>query len=141
MIIFGSVLVALPWIAQSLFALMVFGATDYPVSFSDEAMSYIRLAHAVMGAVIVGWFILVLWVVRSQLARGTPDAWRALTACLGTWFILDTAFSLVTGYWQNAALNTTILMLFLPGLVATRPGNLTHPGDVRRASGEDRHSS
>ncbi|MGA1411228.1 MAG: hypothetical protein ACO37W_15995 [Prochlorotrichaceae cyanobacterium] len=31
---------------------------------------------------------------------------------LGSWFIPDTAYSIVSGYWQNAVLNIVFLSLF-----------------------------
>jgi hypothetical protein len=57
---------------------MVYGAGGLPADFSPEARAYIQLSQAVMGSVIVGWFVLVAWVVRSPLAAGVPGAWAAL---------------------------------------------------------------
>jgi hypothetical protein len=120
-VLFGLVLVLLPGLTQSLFGLMVYGRQGFPPSFAPEALDYVRLAHAVMGASIVGWFLLLLWVVRTQLARGVPGSWQAVAGSVAAWYVLDTSFSLLSGFWQNAVLNTGLLLLLLPGLVLSRP--------------------
>lgn len=118
---FGAVLVALPQVTQDAFGWMVFGSSGFPPTFSIDALAYVQLAHAVIGAVMVGWFALMLWLVRGPLAHGLPGAWSALALSLSGWYLLDTSFSLLSGFWQNAVLNTVVLIAFLPGLAATRP--------------------
>ena len=80
---------------------------------------------------MVGWFVLVWWMVGALLGRGVPGAWPALVASLLAWFVPDTAFSLLSGFWPNAVLNTVVLAAFLPGIVATaprsRPGRRLQP--------------
>lgn len=124
-ICFGAVLVLAPGPTEALFGHLTFGRSGFPATFSTAALDYIRLAHAVLGAEIVGWFALVLWVVRFPLANGLPGAWHALVLSLAAWYVPDTAYSLLAGYWPNAALNTGILLAFLPGLAGTRPPDLT----------------
>ncbi len=36
------------------------------------------------------------------------------------WYVPDTSYSLLSGYWQNALLNTVFLALFAVPLLATR---------------------
>lgn len=120
MMIFGVVIVVTRLGTDVLFAWMIFGATGTPDGFSSDAAAYIHLGHGVLGAVMVGWFWLVHWVVSGPLAWGVEGAWTALTSSLTAWFVLDTTFSLATGYWQNAVLNTAIAGAYLPGLVAAR---------------------
>lgn len=125
-VVIGLVLVLAPGLTEASFALLVFGSTRFPNAFSASATSYARLTHAIIGAVMVGWFLLVTWVVRSPLRAGQPGAWGATALSLATWFVLDSTFSLVTGYWQNAALNVVFLGAYLPGLLATCPRRTTH---------------
>ena len=120
-VLFGLVLVLLPGVTETLFGLMVYGAGGFPPSFGEEELAYVRLAHAVLGATIVGWFLLILWVVRTQVARGVPGSWQAAAGAVAAWYVLDTSFSLLSGFWPNAVLNTGLLLLLLPGLVLTRP--------------------
>jgi hypothetical protein len=99
---------------------MVYANPGFPDDFSAEAEAYIRLAHNVMGAVMVGWFLTMHWVIGAA-ERGTRGAWKAAVIPFVGWYLLDTGYSLLSGYWQNALLNTAIALLFLPGFVATRP--------------------
>jgi hypothetical protein len=75
-----------------------------------------------MGAVMVGWFATLYWVVGAA-ERGVHGAWTAAVGAFSAWFALDTGYSLLSGFWQNAVLNTAIAMLFLPGFVTTRPAH------------------
>lgn len=54
-ICFGLLLVLAPGMASTLFGVLVFGPSGFPSEFGDEALAYVRLAHAVIGAVMVGW--------------------------------------------------------------------------------------
>ena len=118
---FGVVLVVLPGPTEALFGRLIHGAGGFPASFAPEARDYLRLAHAVIGASMAGWFALALWLVRTQVAHGVPGAWRALAGSIALWFVLDTSYSLLSGFWPNAVLNAGFLLAFLPGLLATRP--------------------
>jgi hypothetical protein len=117
----GLVLVLLPGLTERLFGLMVHGRGGFPPSYSPDALAYARLAHAVLGATIVGWFVLILWVVRTQVARRVPGSWQAVAGAVACWYVLDTAYSLLSGFWPNAVLNTGLLLSLLPGLLLTRP--------------------
>lgn len=121
-ICFGAALVLAPDVGSALFGTLVYGRSGFPAEFTDEALAYVQLSHAVIGAMMVGWFGLALWVVRGPLAAGHPGAWKALALTLATWFLLDTSFSLLTGFTPNAALNVVFLVACLPGLVGTRRG-------------------
>lgn len=119
--LFAAAMVLTPLVSDVLFAWMIFGEPGVPAGFSDAAADYIRFSHGVLGAVMVGWLLLVRWLVRAPLAHGDPGAWHALTLSLVGWFVVDSTYSLLTGYWQNAVLNSVVLAAYLPGLVATRP--------------------
>jgi hypothetical protein len=120
MIAFGAVLVLLPGVTEAGFGAMVYGRSGFPAAFTAPTLDYVRLAHAVLGAVMVGWFCLVRWVIRGPLAQGVPGAWAALVGSVVAWYLPDTAFSALNGFWENAILNTVVLLAFLPGLVRTR---------------------
>ncbi len=121
MVGFGLAIVVAPTPALEGFGRMVYGTGGLPADFSPEARGYIQLTQAVMGSVIVGWFVLVAWVVRSPLALGVPGAWPALVASLLAWFVPDTAYSLLSGYWPNAVLNVVLLLALAPGVLSSRP--------------------
>lgn len=121
MIAFGAAMVLSPVVSRVLFNWMIFGETGTPADFSERAADFTTFSHGVMGTVMVGWFLLVLWLVRRPLADGLDGTWSALALSLGGWYAIDTTYSLIEGYWPNAVLNTITLAAFAPGLWLTRP--------------------
>jgi len=117
--LFGLALVVAPEIARQGFSLLVYADTQRIASFGSEATRYIGLAHAVLGGIMFGWGIALILVVRGLFARGSRLGWNIIAASVVAWFVPDTAFSLWSGFWQNAALNLVFLVLFLVPLVAT----------------------
>ena len=117
--LFGLVLVVAPTTARQAFSLLVYGDAQRISSFRDEAVKYIALAHAVLGSVMFGWGLALLFVVRGLFARGSRLGWQIIVFSIVAWFVPDTAFSLWSGFWQNAMLNLAIILLFSVPLVAT----------------------
>jgi hypothetical protein len=117
--LFGLALVVAPTLARQGFSLLVYANPARLGSFGEEAARYISLAHAVLGGVMVGWGLGLAVVVRGLLASGSRLGWRLITISVGAWFIPDTAYSLWSGFWQNAVLNLVFLVLFAVPLAAT----------------------
>ena len=117
---FGLVLVLAPSLARQGFSLLVYASADRIDSFGEEQVRYISLSHAVIGGVMVGWGVALFYVTKALLARGEPIAWNLVALSVGAWFVPDTLYSLLSGYWQNALLNTAFLTLFALPLWATR---------------------
>lgn len=111
-------LVVLPDVGEAAFSLLVDQQQDVPADFSDEAVSHLRLAHAVLGAVMAGWFAMVLWL--AGLLATVPRAWSGLVLALAVCFVPDTAYSLLSGYGETRR-NVVVLGLFVPALLGTRP--------------------
>jgi hypothetical protein len=117
---FGLVLVLAPSIARQGFSLLVYASAGHIDSFGQEPVRYISLAHAVIGGIMVGWGVALFYVTKSLLARGERIAWNLVALSVGAWFVPDTSYSLLSGYWQNAMLNTAFLALLALPLWATR---------------------
>jgi hypothetical protein len=117
---FGLVLVLAPSISRQGFSLLVYASAAHIDTFGQEQVRYISLAHAVIGGVMVGWGVAIFYVTKSLLARGERIAWNLIALSVGAWFVPDTLYSLISGYWQNAVLNTAFLALFALPLWATR---------------------
>lgn len=117
---FGLVLVVAPSVARQGFSLLVYAAPERIDTFGQEPARYIALAHAVLGGVMVGWGTALLYVTKTLFARGSKTAWNLITLSLAAWFIPDTSYSVLSGYWQNAVLNAVFLILFAVPLWATR---------------------
>jgi len=117
---FGLVLVLLPSLTRQGFSLLVYASAERIDEFGIEPARYISLAHAVLGGVMVGWGSALFYITRTLLARGSRIAWNLVALSVLAWFIPDTSYSLLSGYWQNALLNTVFLILFAVPLLATR---------------------
>lgn len=121
LVVFGLVLVIFPGITLQAFGLLVYSSATQLSSFGPEAVVYIQLVHAVLGAVMVGWGTVLLVVALGPVRHGSKDGWFMFVVSLCAWFIPDTAYSLLTGFWQNAVLNAVFSGLFAAPLIALRP--------------------
>lgn len=100
---YSLLLVAAGDAARSLFAALGFGP---PTSIdSDELRDYLRLPFMVLGAVLAGWCLLMIEVVRGPLRAGAPWALPAMVRSLVLWFVLDTSMSLMLGFPAHALFN------------------------------------
>jgi hypothetical protein len=117
--LFGLLLVVAPDLAQKGFALLTYMDTNQISGFGTEAVAYISLAHVVLGSVMFGWGIALFFLIRSQFRQGARGGWFIVTVSVIAWFIPDTAYSLWSGFWQNAVLNTVFMVLFAIPLLAT----------------------
>ncbi|MBM4246029.1 MAG: excinuclease ABC subunit A [Deltaproteobacteria bacterium] len=117
---FGASMVLAPGPTRQLFGLLLFASPDGVNDLAGAEAAYVSLVHAILGATMVGWGVLLLLVVLGPFRRGSAEAWRMLVASLAAWFVPDTAFSLASGFWPNAVLNAGFVVLFAVPLLATR---------------------
>lgn len=73
----------------------------------------------VWGATVAGFGLLAALVGGNAFGRRERWARDALAAALALWFLLDTALSLASRVWVNAAFNTVVLALFVLPLAFT----------------------
>jgi hypothetical protein len=89
--------------AGSLFAWFGFGPDE---SIDTSAVrDYLRLPFMVLGAVMAGWSLLMIQIVRGPLREGSRWAWLFIVQSLVLWFVLDTGMSIVLGYPTHALFN------------------------------------
>jgi hypothetical protein len=89
--------------AGSLFASFGFGPDE---SIDTSAVrDYLRLPFMVLGAVMAGWSVLMIQLVRGPLREGSRWAWLFMVRSLILWFVLDTGMSIVLGYPTHALFN------------------------------------
>ena len=120
-VVFGGLLVIAPLPARQGFSQLIYGNLTVIDSFGTEAAHYIARAHAVIGSVMVGWGIAMVLITRHLIAVGSRLGWRMLAVSLSGWYVPDTLYSLASGYWQNAVLNTGFAAQFLIPLMLLRP--------------------
>ena len=106
------------------FDVLLFGG-DGPVP-DGAARDYLELVLRVLGAVLVGWAVLLAWLA-ARLRRREPWAWRAIVASLATWYVLDSTASLLSGFAANALVNTALALVLAVPLLGMRP-ELRRPG-------------
>ena len=89
--------------AGQLFSALGFGP---PASIDTDAVrGYLRLPFMVLGAVLAGWSLMMIQLVRGPLRDGLDWALPVLIRSLVLWFVLDTGMSLVLGYPMHALFN------------------------------------
>lgn len=102
-LVYSIVLVVAGSTAHSLFKWFGFGP-DSSID-TEEVRNYLRLPYMVLGAVMAGWTLLMIQLVRGPLRDGSQWAFRFLVQSLVLWFTLDTAMSLVLGHPNHALFN------------------------------------
>jgi hypothetical protein len=105
--------------AGSLFAWFGFGP-DESIDTS-EVRDYLRLPFMVLGAVMAGWSLLMMQIVRGPLREGSRWAWLMLVQSLALWFLLDTGMSLMFRYPTHALFNVPFVVALGIPLVNLRP--------------------
>ncbi len=117
-ILFGAVLLLLPEVTRAGFALLVWGDAAVMEGWEAPVRWYVTLIHGVLGAVMVGWGVALLVALRAPAWRSPFAGWWVVAVSVATWYLIDTAFSLLMGAWQNAVLNTVFLLCFAAPLAA-----------------------
>jgi hypothetical protein len=118
-VVAGLAMVFFPGLTRRLFSLLLFASSEIIDGFGALPARYIGLAHAVLGAVMVGWGSALLWLLLGPFRRGSREAWLTVAVSLGAWFVIDTGVSLATGFWQNAVLNVVVAVVFALPLAGT----------------------
>jgi hypothetical protein len=131
-IVFGLLLVIAPALSRQGFSLLMFASTTHIENFGAPAANYIALAHVVIGAVMIGWGSALFGLSYKMLANGSRLAWNLITLSVLAWFVPDTSYSLLSGFWQNAVLNTVFLLLFAFPLLAIRSQTRSLVDDDKR---------
>ena len=117
--VYSLVLVFAGRAAGSLFASLGFGP-DASID-NDAVRDYLQLPFMVLGAVMAGWSVLMMRLVRGPLRDGSHWAWSMLVQSLALWFFLDTGMSLVLGYPTHALFNIPFAVALGIPLLSLRP--------------------
>ncbi len=117
--VYSLILVLAGRTAGSLFAWFGFGP-DKSIDTS-AVRDYLRLPFMVLGAVMAGWSLLMIQIVRGPLREGSRWAWLMLVQSLALWFLLDTGMSFVLGYPTHALFNVPFAIALGIPLTSLRP--------------------
>lgn len=69
-VVFGLALVLAPGLTRQGFSLLVYGSAARLDAFGPEPARYVSLTHAVIGGVMVGWGVALLYTTWALLRRG-----------------------------------------------------------------------
>jgi hypothetical protein len=114
----GLAMVVIPEPVSRMFA-SILSSSHIVETFGESTRVYLLLFQGVLGGTMAGWGMAFLLVLFGSFRRGSKEGWTTIAASLATWFILDSSFSLWTGFWMNAVLNTVFLALFVIPLAGT----------------------
>lgn len=105
---------ALDGLVRRLFILFANNAAN--ASMFDH--SAVRFGLGLQGALTIGWALTIFALLNAAKTLGAP-LWRALTVSLLVWYVVDSAISIVTGFWINAISNTALMVAFAIPIVAS----------------------
>lgn len=108
-IIYSLCLILFPITMLELFNKLFFPSMDVNRDFSVESKAYITFTQGVLGAVIIGWMITILSMLRYPFGQ---QQWNTLTLSISMWFVIDSGYSLYAGVAAHAVFNVVFLMLF-----------------------------
>lgn len=132
--VYSVAMVVVGGVVQALFDRLGFGAEDAGVTVG-EPRDYVLFLQGVLGAVILGWVVLMLAVVRHGLEPDPAGPWHGvLVRSVGVWFVVDTGFSLVVGSWQHALFNVVFVVALAVPLAFLRPPRVGFSPRAARAS-------
>lgn len=115
--VYGAVLVVRGAVPAAVFDQLGFGMTAGGIT-GGPAETYVLLIYGILGAVLIGWMLLLLAVVRGPLLRRERWAWHAVSRSLTVWFLVDTAFSVAIGFPTHALFNVGFALAACAPLVA-----------------------
>jgi hypothetical protein len=118
--LFGISMILASDLLMQFFSLVFYASPLALSSFQAEAVAYIRFAHGVMGAVNIGWGAALMFTLLSQFRNREYMGWLTIAVSMSAWFLTDTAFSIWSGFWQNAISNLGFAILFAIPLAATK---------------------
>lgn len=76
--------------------------------------------YGVLGTVMAGWGVVLLFMVRNPFRKRERWAWVCLFTGLMVWYVPDTLISLYFRVYINAVLNSVLFVLAVIPLVFTR---------------------
>jgi hypothetical protein len=115
---YSLVLVFAGSLAGAWFSALGFGPPER-VS-TREVRDYLKLSFMVLGAVMAGWTVMMIQIVRGPLREGSAWALSVLINSLLVWFVLDTGMSLALGFPLHALFNVPFALALAIPLIKLR---------------------
>lgn len=87
---------------------------------SPEITDFQRFALDLVGAWMVGWGVMMVYVASTGFRRQEQWAWYSFTWSIVLWFLCGTAVSLYHKVYGNAYANVVLLLLFMIPLIFSK---------------------
>ena len=81
-------------------------------NLSINERAYQNWVFGVLGAILVGWGLLISFIIYYPFRKSEKWAWNSLVMSLIVWYLLDTLTSIYYGVMFNVLSNTGFLILF-----------------------------
>jgi hypothetical protein len=115
---YSLVLVFAGSVAGAWFSALGFGPPER--ASAPEVHDYLKLPFMVLGAVMAGWTVMMIQIVRGPLREGSAWARSVLISSLVVWFVLDTGMSLILGFPLHALFNVPFAVALAIPLIKLR---------------------
>jgi hypothetical protein len=115
---YSLVLVFAGSVAGAWFSALGFGPPER--AGVTEVRDYLKLPFMVLGAVMAGWTVMMIQIVRGPLREGSAWALSVLISSLVVWFVLDTGMSLILGFPLHALFNVPFALALAIPLIKLR---------------------
>jgi hypothetical protein len=115
---YSLVLVFAGSVAGAWFSALGFGPPER--ASAPEVRDYLKLPFMVLGAVMAGWTVMMIQIVRGPLREGSAWALSVLISSLVVWFVLDTGMSLILGFPLHALFNVPFALALAIPLIKLR---------------------
>lgn len=125
--VYAAGLMLMPQTMHGLFNLLFFGDSKQVRHVGENNPEFIQLVYGVLGAVLIGWMVTLLAIMRRHFQTDPRGTWQILMVSIGVWYAVDSGFSVATGFVEHAVFNTGFLVLYaLPLLGMGRSLNSTN---------------
>jgi hypothetical protein len=122
MIIFaGLFLIALYHLGLTGFIDKKIDNTFFSGNDPGEAVHRLRIwMISVAGSVMIGWGMIMLYIVNQPFSRKEKWAWRSIFYSILTWYLIDSSISFSHGVGINIILNTIVFLQVVAPLLFLR---------------------
>lgn len=109
-----------PFLGMSYFNFLFFGHTGFPEGMGEAGLAYTIFLYGLVGAIVIGWMAPMIYLAHGPIRRGDKTAFNVFCLTIAIWFVIDSLVSIATGFWQNAASNVSLVVLFIVPLLMIR---------------------
>lgn len=115
--VYAMGLMLMPQTMHGLFNLLFFADSKQVRQIGEDDPVFIQLVYGVLGAVMIGWMVTLLAIMRRHFHTDPCGTLQILTVSIAVWYAVDSGFSVATGFVEHAVFNTGFLLVYAIPLV------------------------